>query len=248
MKATPIKPGLWKLSLGFVNAFLLDSGDGLTLIDTGVADSAPRIAEAIRSIGKDVRDVRRIAVTHCHSDHAGSLAAMKRLTGAPAIMHAEDASMVREGQAIRPLHPAPGLLNAFVHRFLVGKAPTTIEPTEIEELVVDGDVLPGGLRVLHVPGHCLGQIAILWPESRGVLIAADAAANALRLAPSPLYEDFQEGLRSLSKLAALDFDCACFGHGKPILSGAADRFRETWSPTPTNPDHHAGTPSRKADR
>ena len=42
------------------------------------------------------------------------------------------------------------------------------------------------------------------------------------------YESLQEGLDSLRTLAALDFDIACFGHGKPIMSGASDKFRAKW--------------------
>jgi glyoxylase-like metal-dependent hydrolase (beta-lactamase superfamily II) len=38
----------------------------------------------------------------------------------------------------------------------------------------------------------------------------------------------ETGKRSLAKLAALDFDVACFGHGNPIVEGAADRFRKKW--------------------
>jgi glyoxylase-like metal-dependent hydrolase (beta-lactamase superfamily II) len=213
------------VKLGFVNAFLLDTGDGLALIDTGIPGSAATILEAVRSIGRGPGDIRQIVVTHCHSDHSGSLAELKRRTVARAAMHPIDAAMVREGKALRPLRPAPGLINAFVCRFLVPGAPTEVEPAEVEDEVSDGGTLPGGLRAIHVPGHCAGQIALLWPEHGGVLIAADAAANVFGLALSPLYEDLDEGRRSLRKLAGLDFEVACFGHGKAILSGASARFR-----------------------
>ncbi len=42
MGTEPVVPGLWKVKIGFVNAYLLDGGDGLTLIDTGIAGSARR--------------------------------------------------------------------------------------------------------------------------------------------------------------------------------------------------------------
>ena len=208
------------MSLGFVNAFLLDSGDGLALIDTGIAGSAGKILEAVRAIGRAPADIRHILVTHCHSDHAGSLAEMKRLTGAPATMHPLDAAMVRAGKAMRPLTPAPGLFNAFVCRFLLpgpdggrGGGGRARGPGR-------RDAAAGGLRAIHVPGHCAGQLAFLWPRHGGVLIAADAAANVFGLALSPMYEDLAEGRRSLAKLAALEFEVACFGHGRPIKSGA----------------------------
>lgn len=227
MDAKQVVSGLWEVRLGFVNAFLLDTGDGLALIDTGTAESAAKILDAVRSIGRQPADIRHILVTHCHSDHAGSLAELKRLTGAPATMHPTDAAMVRGGQAIRTLTPAPGLINALVCRFLIGSAPKTVDPAEVEHEVHDGQTLPMGLRAIHVPGHCEGQLAFLWPE-RGVLIAADAAANVFGLALSPMYEDIAEGRRSLAKLAALDFEVACFGHGKPIPSGASKRFGQRW--------------------
>ncbi|HMB02744.1 MAG TPA: hypothetical protein VKP69_03270, partial [Isosphaeraceae bacterium] len=52
-----------------------------------------------------------------------------------------------------------------------------IDPTEIEHEVGDGEMLANGLRAVHVPGHCAGQLAFLWPQHGGVLIAADAAAH-----------------------------------------------------------------------
>jgi len=228
MAATQVVPGLWEVKISFVNAFLLDTGDGLALIDTGIPGSAPLILEAVRSLARQPADIRQILVTHCHSDHAGSLAEMKRLTDAAAAMHPVDAAMVREGKAIRTLKPAPGLLNAFVCRLLLPDAPNEIEAVDIEHEIQDGEPLTGGLRAIHVPGHCSGQLAFLWPEHGGVLIAADAAANVSGLALSPKYEDLDEGRRSLSKLAGLDFEVACFGHGKTIQSGASRQFGKKW--------------------
>jgi hypothetical protein len=45
---------------------------------------------------------------------------------------------------------------------------------------------------------------------------------------SPLYEDYALGLRSLAKLAALEFEVAVFGHGKAMVGGASGRFRRKW--------------------
>ena len=86
---------------------------------------------------------------------------MKRLTGAPAAMHPVNAAMVREGRTTRPLKPAPGLLNAIICRFLLPGVPTEVGGAEIEHEVQDGETLPGGLRAIHVPGHCRGS----WPSS-----------------------------------------------------------------------------------
>src|SRR5262249_7730031 len=158
------------------NAFIVEGDNGLIVVDTGIPGKAATILDAVRAIGREPAEIRQILVTHCHSDHAGSLAELKRLTGATAAMHTEDAAMVRAGKSMRPLTPAPGLLNGLICRFLMPSVPTEIEPAEIEHELEDEATIPdaGGLRAIHVPGHCAGQLAFLWPRHGGVLIVADA--------------------------------------------------------------------------
>jgi len=227
-----IVPGVYAISLGIVNAYLLDA-DGLTLIDTGTPGSAPKILDAVRSLGRQPSDIRQIIVTHAHGDHTGSLRALKAATGAPAYMHPADAALIRRGIAGRHIRPGPGLLARIVIPLLLmrGQPDQRVDPAEIEHKVQDGDVLPigGGLRAIHVPGHCAGQLAFLWPHAGGVLFAADAVANMLgRLGASILYENLEQGMRDLYTLAAVDFATACFGHGRPIVGGASERFRQKW--------------------
>lgn len=229
MTAKEVVTGVYAVPLGIVNAFVLRTGSGLTLIDTGVPDSEGKILDAIRSMGNKPQDVERILVTHLHADHTGSLAALKEATGAPAAMHPLDAEMVRRGETMRPTQPGPGVLNKLMGLAMaVMPRPSGIEPVEIEQEVGDGDELVAGLRVIHAPGHAAGQVAFLWPEQGGVLFAADAAANMLGLGYAPIYEDVKEGRASLARLAALEFEVACFGHGKAIVGSAAHRFREKW--------------------
>ena len=229
MATTQIVEGLWQISLGAVNAFLLDQGE-LTLIDTGIPKSEDKIVAAIEGLGKKATDVRHIIVTHCHPDHSGSLAALKRLTGAPAYMHPADAAMVRKGEGKRPMTPAPGLLRGLMYRLFVAGNDGKIEASAVDHEINDGAELPiaGGLKVIHVPGHCAGQLAFLWPRRR-LLFAADACANMPNFGYALSYEDLALGNQSLRKLSALDFDAACFGHGKPIATKASEQFRKKWA-------------------
>jgi glyoxylase-like metal-dependent hydrolase (beta-lactamase superfamily II) len=230
MAVQQIVPGVYAIPIGVVNAFLIDTGR-LTLIDSGVPGSAPKILQAVQALGKEPTDIEHILVTHCHADHTGSLAALKAVTGAPAFMHPADAALVRAGQAGRPMKPAPGLVPNLLFRLFTRSTPTTVDPAAIEHEVYDGQELEvaGGIRAIHVPGHCAGQLAFLWPHHGGVLFVADAAIHMLgRLGPSIVYEDLAEGQRSLTKLAALNFAVACFGHGKAIIGEAAEQFRQKW--------------------
>ena len=108
-------------------------------------------------------------------------------------------------------------------------------------LVNEGDTVPvaGGMTVFHTPGHTLGSISFLMPGHGGVLFAGDAAANIMgRLGGSPpmFTEDTAAVMPSIAKLAALEFDTACFGHGR-VLKGKANaafkRFVEKACPLKT---------------
>ena len=232
MAANLIVEGLWQISLGAVNAFLIDNGE-LTLIDSGIPDSAGKIVQALESLGKKPADIRHIIVTHCHPDHAGSLAAIKRLTTAPVYMHSTDAAMVRKGEGKRPMTAAPGLLRPIMYNLFVARSPGNIEPCAVDYEIEDGTELPiaGGLRAVHAPGHCAGQLAFLWPRRR-LLFVADAASNMPNFGLSLGYENLTEGLRSLAKIAALDFDIACFGHGSAITRQASAKFKHKWGGGP----------------
>ncbi len=231
MAVKQIVPGVYAVPLGAVNAFLIDEPGDLTLIDTGTPGSAEKILQAMRAIGKQPADVRHILVTHCHADHAGSLAELKQATGAPAYMHPNDAAMVRVGQTMRPMTPAPNLIARILVPFFMRFAPRTIPPVAIEHEVNDGMQLlaAGGLKAIHAPGHCAGQLVFLWPRHGGVLFAADSASNIVGLGLSLIYEDLAGGKRSLAKIAHLDFEVACFGHGGAIVGGAASRFRQKFT-------------------
>ena len=230
MAATQIVHGLYVIPVGPVNTFLLESSEGCTLIDTGFPGSADKILQGIGALGKQPKDIRHIVLTHAHPDHIGSFAAIKKATGADAYMHPVDAPIAASGSGFRPMKAAPGLRTGILFRLFVRPVPS-VEAASIEHRVEGGEQLPiaSGLTAIHVPGHCAGQLAFLWPQHGGVLFAADTCSNMMGLGWSLGYEDFKEGKRSLKKLTALDFQVACFGHGNAILHDAVGKFKEKWA-------------------
>lgn len=114
MSVKQLLPGLYQISTMGINVFLIDSGE-LILVDVGPPNNAKAIQKAVQAIGRQITDIRHILVTHCHRDHAGSLAAVKQITGAPAYMHPIGAAAVRMGKTRRDYaKPAPGLINKLV--------------------------------------------------------------------------------------------------------------------------------------
>lgn len=234
MSVLQIVPGVTQVSLGMVNVFLL-VGENVTVIDTGMPGSAPKILDALAEIGKRPRDIGQILITHLHADHTGSAKALKEAAAADGgaakiYMHASDAEAFEQGQVMRKAQPAPGLLNTLIFKLLSGRAgPSQVEPAAVDCTISDGEELPfaGGLKAFHVPGHTAGNMVFLWPQQGGVLFSGDTCGRMSGPLGFPvLFEDMSLGLQSLRRVAGMQFEYAVFGHGKPILGGAAQQFRK----------------------
>jgi glyoxylase-like metal-dependent hydrolase (beta-lactamase superfamily II) len=223
-------PDVYRIGMGYVSAYLV-AADDVTVIDSGLPKRQDRIFAAVREAGRKRDDVKHIAVTHHHVDHTGSLAALVSATGAAAYIHPLDAPIVRGEKK------APGPNKAMLPARVLGPLMVRITPrletvAELQE-TNDGDEIAaaGGMRAIHTPGHTAGHLAFFWPQHGGVLFAGDAAGNLLSLGPpvnamgSMFTEDIPGAKESFRKLAELEFEVACFGHGGPIKGRAHAAFR-----------------------
>ncbi len=222
-----ITPNLYHINLGNVNAFVIED-DGLTLIDTGLPGKTDKIFTAIKDAGKNPVDIKRIILTHLHTDHAGNAAEIKQRLNIPVFAHRIDAELIEKGIAGRPANLTPGVINWLLYNLVIKKAGRMILPVVVEEKLEDNDLVPvaGGIQVIHTPGHSAGHIALLL-KSEGVLIAGDICANVFgNLAFTPLYEDIVLGKGSILKASAFSFDKAVFGHGSELLWKANKKLEE----------------------
>src|SRR2546427_7933990 len=232
MTLETIAPGVHRILKGYVNAYLIEADDGLTIVDCGMPKKAEKLMAAVREAGRSPDDVRTVLITHHHSDHVGSLAALVRATGAIVYVPALDAPIVRGER------PAPPANKAVITGRLLGpllaRLEPSVEPARIDVEVADRDSLPvaGGVTAIHTPGHTEGHTSFLLPRGGGVLFVGDAAgAKGSRAAPpvglifGMFTEDLDEARRSFRKLAGLQFETAVFGHRKPPRAGARRAFR-----------------------
>ncbi|MBI3286857.1 MAG: MBL fold metallo-hydrolase [Chloroflexi bacterium] len=187
-------PGLHQIGLGYVNAFLWDSPDGLVLIDAGVDEQAAGILAYLTGLGRQPSAVRWILITHSHPDHIGGAAKLKEVCGAQVLAHRDEVAAIESS---------------------LGRAKV------IDRELVDGEGTPGGLKAIHTPGHTRGHTCYYHPR-RSILFVGDALTNREGLAgPSEKYTaDMPEAQRSIRKLSQLSFEIACFGHGEPLTAGA----------------------------
>jgi len=227
MAMEEIVSGVYGIGMGYVNAFLIAGDDGLTLVDSGLPRKKDRILSAVAGTGRQPADLKHILITHHHIDHMGSLGDLMEATGAKSYVHPLDSPIVR-GDRPQPGPNPASLLGKFAGPLLArfGPAPTTA-PVDVE--VADGEemAIAGGIRALHTPGHTPGHLAFLLARDGGVLFAGDAAANVFRLGmPIGMFTaDRQQAKESVRKLAALEFEVACFGHGRALKGEANLKFR-----------------------
>jgi glyoxylase-like metal-dependent hydrolase (beta-lactamase superfamily II) len=204
-------------------SYLVESDDGLALIDTSSKSASEGILAAIAAIGRQPDDLQAIVATHYHFDHTGNAAALVERSGAELCVHEDDVPYV-EGRI--PWLPSRGPIGPMLDKF----APAHFT-LKVGRVLHEGDQLPfaGGLDIIHAPGHTPGHIALYAREHR-TLFAGDALMNVggLHLPMSTSSHDMEQARQSVRRLLEFDFDIALPGHGAPILGRANEKIAE-WS-------------------
>ena len=228
MSAKRVIEGVHLVPMGMANAYLIEGDDGLTLIDAGYPNKEAVVFGAIRGLGRSLDQLKHLILTHGHPDHIGSAARIVQETGARTYMHPLDIPIAESGGPFRPMRAAPGVLRRVLCKLLY-HPDERMEPVAIDQPLIPGEILPiaGGFEVIHTPGHCAGQVALLWRPGR-MLFAGDVCMNIMGLGDPVGFENLEEGRASQRKVASLSFDAAGFGHGEPIVRDASKRFRDKW--------------------
>jgi len=201
-----------------VNCYLVREDDGFTLVDTAVSGSA----RAILSVAEDLGlPIMRIALTHAHTDHVGSLDELHALQpDAEVLISARDARFLTGDRRLDPEEPRAKLRGGYPTR--------ATRPTR---LLLPGDRV-GSLEVVATPGHTPGHVAFL-DTREGTLVAGDAfqtrggiaVSGTLRpLFPFPALATWHKptALASARALRDLTPTRLAVGHGAVVESPLAE--------------------------
>jgi hydroxyacylglutathione hydrolase len=210
--------GVWLLRGGFptenMSVYLLEDDGGVTLFDAGTH----AMARAVTAAGASMGGIRRVVLGHAHHDHRGCA----RQLGVPVYCHPGERDDA-EGDAgehyfrYETLHPLlRWVYPALLHRWDGG-------PVEVAGTVEEGDEV-AGFRVVHLPGHAPGMIA-LWRESDRLALTSDCfyvldpqtgIPGPPRVPHRAFNHDTEQARASIRKLAELEPVAAWPGHADPV--------------------------------
>jgi glyoxylase-like metal-dependent hydrolase (beta-lactamase superfamily II)/predicted ester cyclase len=217
-EAELIATGVWVVQgqPGRCNVYLIEHDGRVTLFDAGIRTMVRSLARA----GAKLDGIERIVLGHAHNDHRGAAPGLD----APVYCHAADVDDAEGSGGFRywpdGLAGLPfGLRQAhlLLHRLAWDGGPVQIAGT-----LAEGDEV-AGFRVVEIPGHSPGMIA-LWRESDRLALSSDCfytidmwGRDCAPVLPNAIYSfDTEQARVSLRKLAALEPAIAWAGHGKPV--------------------------------
>lgn len=196
MSLMKISDGLHRLKIRFnvtenIERFVylyLIIGKKVHIIDTGVAGAEVYIANTLEGLGRDIKDVSSILLTHSHPDHIGSAQTLKELSSCYVYACEEEKPWIENIDVQYEERPIPNFYK------LVNKS------TQVEVIINDGDILPLekgiSLKVLDTKGHSQGSLSFYWVEER-IMFTGDSIPV---IGEIPIFISVNDSIDSLKKL------------------------------------------------
>ncbi len=160
----------YSVGIKAVTAYLIKTNDGLILIDTTWAETAPWVGESIEKLGFKLSDIKIILGSHAHPDHIGGNTWMKaHAPNAKLMIMDTDAPVMEQGT------PARGGLAA-------------VPGVKVDRILHDGDKVTLGdvtVDIWKTAGHTPGATSFLWRTAQGnktytvMIVGSQFVANPL---------------------------------------------------------------------
>jgi glyoxylase-like metal-dependent hydrolase (beta-lactamase superfamily II) len=230
-----VAEGIHRIEDAYTNWFLVEEGDRITVIDTGVPSSWNSLQEALEVLGRTTHDIEAVLLTHGHFDHIGFAERAHSELGVPVWLHTNDVPIAQHPrQYAHAVSRIPYLMNTkalpIAASLIASRAFWPRPLTEVNRF--DENVgslpVPGSPRVLFTPGHTLGHCAFHFPD-RDVLIAGDALVTldpytgepGPQLVSRAATADPERARSSLDVIEEVQATLLLTGHGEPWAGGIA---------------------------
>lgn len=195
------------------NVYLLDGGDELALVDSGiggVVGDTDRLLRNIEAAGFDTGRISRLLLTHYHADHAGGAAELHQKLGIPIHGSPLVARTLTDGDEERISLPAAKAAGLFPPEYTFVACPAIGDMT-------DGATFQLGslnIRAYETPGHCDGHISYLVQgREQSYLLEGDVVFYGGKIFLQNIPDcSLQNYAATVTKLAGLEFDALLPGH------------------------------------
>ncbi|MGI0078294.1 MAG: MBL fold metallo-hydrolase [Nitrososphaerales archaeon] len=219
--------------IGIVVYVVEESPHDLTLVDAGFLAELPKLKTHLQDEGYDIKDVKRLVLTHTHVDHVQAANEVKKASGARIFSHwAEAGYLGRNPPYNGP--PSHEMIQKIADRLGITMEDIAkkfgklgVDPIPIDEVLNDGDSI-GRLKVVHSPGHTPGHIAVYSSEDRTViggdfLFKSVLGVEGLFVPDSEVSIDPLLAAVSARRISQLHFEKLLLGHqDAPILENASE--------------------------
>jgi glyoxylase-like metal-dependent hydrolase (beta-lactamase superfamily II) len=176
------------------SVYLVDGGREMVLIDAGAGEGYELIVDNIRSLGLRPEKLKAVIATHSHIDHIGALRQFREEFGVQVVAHGLDREAIETGTGSGAEYYGVSYQPCKVDVILRGT----------EETVPCGH---HDLKVIHIPGHTPGSIAVYLDVGTRVLFGQDVHGPYFLKGSNT-----EQAKISLRRLADLDADVLCEGH------------------------------------
>ncbi|MDQ3609408.1 MAG: MBL fold metallo-hydrolase [Actinomycetota bacterium] len=238
MVQTNVAPGVHRIEDAYTNWYLVEEDGRLTIVDAGVPSSWDSLQVAVREIGRSVRDVAALVLTHAHFDHIGMAERVRTELNVPVYVHENDVPLTHHPlRYAYERHPFKYFVTQVKALPIVAAFVRTraFFPTPLGEVhrFTDGTLdVPGSPRVVPTPGHTLGHVSFDLP-GRDAVIAGDAVVTlnpytgnrGPQIVARAATADSMRNLASLDALAQTGATTVLTGHGEPWTGGAVEAAR-----------------------
>jgi glyoxylase-like metal-dependent hydrolase (beta-lactamase superfamily II) len=228
-----VAPGIHRLQHAYVNCYIVESTEGITVVDTALPGTWPYLLKALEVIGKGPADIAAVVLTHAHFDHLGFAQLLQNEWGTAVMAHPAEAYIAEH--PYRYAHENSRLFYPVRHP---GSIPILTRMAQAGALRVPGIVgldyfepgqvlnVPGNPIALFTPGHTFGHSSLVFAD-RNAILTGDAlvtldpytGATGPQIVSGAATANSEMALASLAALEQTTAAVILPGHGQPWQHG-----------------------------